>query len=103
MNVGLCDRCKHARRVESARGSVFVMCELSKTDPRFARYPALPVLRCAGYEAAGPQPAMPPTRSTVSFLPARSSRLQAIDDRYPLAQWTTSLPPRGTSSSRRRS
>jgi hypothetical protein len=26
------------------------MCELSKTDPRFPRYPPLPVIVCAGYE-----------------------------------------------------
>ncbi len=99
--AGLCGSCAQARRVESARGSVFLMCELSKTNPRFARYPALPVLRCSGYEAAGSQPAIPPTKSTTPFLPARASRLQAIEDRYPLAQWTTSRPPRGTSSRRR--
>lgn len=26
------------------------MCELSKTDASFPRYPRLPVLRCRGYE-----------------------------------------------------
>ena len=25
------------------------MCGLSTTDPRFPKYPALPVLRCSGY------------------------------------------------------
>jgi hypothetical protein len=29
---------------------VFVMCELSFTDSRFAKYPRLPVLACDGYE-----------------------------------------------------
>ncbi len=47
---GLCDSCRHARVIVSDRGSRFVMCELAKTDPRFRRYPALPVLACAGYE-----------------------------------------------------
>jgi hypothetical protein len=47
---GLCDDCAHARRVENDRGSVFVRCELSKTDASFAKYPRLPVLRCRGYE-----------------------------------------------------
>jgi len=28
------------------------MCRLSKTDPDFAKYPALPVLKCSGYEPA---------------------------------------------------
>jgi hypothetical protein len=46
---GLCAECLHARRVESERGSVFVMCQLSATDARFPKYPRLPVLSCAGY------------------------------------------------------
>jgi hypothetical protein len=46
---GLCDRCAHARRVESSKGSTFILCGLSAVDPRFAKYPALPVVRCAGY------------------------------------------------------
>ncbi|MGQ0813615.1 MAG: hypothetical protein ACT4O1_04040 [Gemmatimonadota bacterium] len=35
--------------IENKRGSRFLLCELSKTDPRFPKYPPLPVLRCAGY------------------------------------------------------
>jgi hypothetical protein len=48
--VGLCARCLHARRVESRRGSAFWRCERSAVDPRFAKYPRLPVLRCTGFE-----------------------------------------------------
>ena len=53
--VGLCAVCVHARPIGNARGSTFVLCGLSATDARFPRYPALPVLRCAGFElrAAG--------------------------------------------------
>jgi hypothetical protein len=47
--AGLCADCKHARRVESDRGAVFYLCGLSTTDARFPKYPALPVIRCAGY------------------------------------------------------
>jgi hypothetical protein len=47
--AGLCSHCLHARRIESERGSVFVMCQLSGTDARFPKYPRLPVLSCAGY------------------------------------------------------
>jgi hypothetical protein len=36
--------------IETARGSRFSLCELSRTDPRFPRYPNLPVLACAGFE-----------------------------------------------------
>jgi hypothetical protein len=47
--VGLCASCAHARVVENDRGSRFYLCELAKTDPRFARYPRLPVVACAGW------------------------------------------------------
>jgi hypothetical protein len=47
--AGLCGDCTHARRIESARGSVFILCQLSSTDPRFPKYPRLPVLSCPGY------------------------------------------------------
>ena len=49
--VGLCSACRHARRVESARGSVFWLCERSLTDAAFRRYPRLPVSECTGFEA----------------------------------------------------
>ncbi|HTC77681.1 MAG TPA: hypothetical protein VK657_03650 [Terriglobales bacterium] len=48
--VGLCASCRHSRQMTSDRGSVFWFCELSATDPRFPKYPRLPVLSCAGYE-----------------------------------------------------
>jgi GrpB-like predicted nucleotidyltransferase (UPF0157 family) len=47
--AGLCTDCVHARRVESARSSVFFLCELSLTDSRFPKYPRLPILSCSGY------------------------------------------------------
>ena len=48
--VGLCADCRHARLVESDRGSVFWRCELSVSDPSFPKYPRLPVRECRGYE-----------------------------------------------------
>jgi hypothetical protein len=48
--AGLCANCRHARRIQSDRGSVFAMCELALTDAWFEKYPRLPVLSCAGYE-----------------------------------------------------
>ena len=48
---GLCATCVHARIVQTSRQSRFVLCELSRTDPRFRRYPNLPVLTCDGFEA----------------------------------------------------
>ena len=49
--VGLCLSCVHSRVVQTPR-STFWMCRLSATDPRFAKYPRLPVVACAGYERA---------------------------------------------------
>ncbi|HYL79016.1 MAG TPA: hypothetical protein VEU96_32800 [Bryobacteraceae bacterium] len=48
--VGLCETCKNMRRVTSDRGSVFYLCKLSAVDPRYPKYPPLPVLACDGYE-----------------------------------------------------
>jgi hypothetical protein len=58
---GLCDRCRHQRLVPNTRGSVFSLCERSKTDERFPRYPRLPVLDCVGFEPErnGPAPGDP--------------------------------------------
>jgi len=47
--TGLCASCAYARRVESNRGSVFYLCERSAIDPKFAKYPRLPVSECSGY------------------------------------------------------
>jgi len=47
--TGLCAHCVHARQIASDRGSIFLQCELSFTDPRFEKYPRLPVFVCSGY------------------------------------------------------
>jgi len=47
---GLCESCKYARIIENNRGSRFHLCELSKSNPQFPRYPRLPVLSCSGYK-----------------------------------------------------
>jgi hypothetical protein len=57
--AGLCASCRHARRVESDRGSRFWRCARSADDPRFAKYPRLPVLQCPGYEPGGARAAEP--------------------------------------------
>lgn len=47
--AGLCASCEHLR-VLTSRRSVFVRCGLADSDPRFPRYPALPVMECSGYQ-----------------------------------------------------
>ncbi len=49
-HAGLCATCLHAQENRNDRGSVFLYCRKSERDPAFAKYPRLPVLRCAGYE-----------------------------------------------------
>ncbi|MFN8455119.1 MAG: hypothetical protein U0401_10715 [Anaerolineae bacterium] len=56
--AGLCAACRHAKIIHSAKGSLFIMCNLVKTDPRYSKYPVLPVLRCQGFE-----PRLPTTDS----------------------------------------
>jgi hypothetical protein len=48
------------RRIASDKGSTFYRCERSATDPSFAKYPRLPVLRCSGYESLTAKGAPPP-------------------------------------------
>ena len=62
--AGLCGSCVHAEVVRSSRGSEFYRCRRSFTDPRFARYPTLPMRACDGYEAAST-----PTQHAVSLIP----------------------------------
>jgi hypothetical protein len=58
--AGLCDRCRHQRLVPNTRGSVFSLCERSRSDERFPRYPRLPVLECVGFEPRAADPPDPP-------------------------------------------
>jgi hypothetical protein len=48
--AGLCERCRHQRVIRNTRGSSFSLCERSREDDRYPKYPRLPVLRCTGFE-----------------------------------------------------
>jgi len=54
-SVGLCADCVHARIIESAKGSKFLLCQRSASDPSYPKYPRLPVLSCPGHEQAKSQ------------------------------------------------
>ena len=62
--AGLCDHCRHQRVVRNTRGSSFSLCERSREDDRYPKYPRLPVMRCAGFEepASATITAMEPVR-----------------------------------------
>ncbi len=48
--AGLCDSCAHQRLIHNTRGSTFSLCERSRTEPEYPRYPRLPVRECPGWE-----------------------------------------------------
>ena len=48
--AGLCDSCRHQKVIRTGRGSEFSMCERSKTEPGYPKYPRGPVRACPGYE-----------------------------------------------------
>jgi hypothetical protein len=47
--AGLCASCRHLQVLRSKR-STFVRCGLAEHDPRFERYPPLPIRLCPGHE-----------------------------------------------------
>ncbi len=49
MPESLCETCTFKREVVSDTGSRFLLCELSRSDRRFPKYPPQPVIRCDGY------------------------------------------------------
>jgi hypothetical protein len=46
---GLCDRCAHQRLVATTRGPTYSLCERSRTERAYPRYPRVPVLACPGF------------------------------------------------------
>ncbi|MDP9114165.1 MAG: hypothetical protein M3O20_10850 [Acidobacteriota bacterium] len=54
--IGLCEHCANAKIIRSDRDSIFYQCRLSATDPRFPKYPRLPVLTCGGYQQLATPP-----------------------------------------------
>lgn len=49
---GLCDTCAAMRPVVTSRGRTFVLCDHARVDPRFPKYPVLPVRTCAAHRPA---------------------------------------------------
>ena len=47
--IGLCSSCAYQKVISTTRGSTFSLCLRAKDDPRYAKYPRLPVVRCAGH------------------------------------------------------
>jgi hypothetical protein len=54
MTHSLCETCARMREVVTPRGSRFLLCQLSQTDPSYPKYPPQPVVRCDGYREKEP-------------------------------------------------
>jgi GNAT superfamily N-acetyltransferase len=74
---GECGTCRQAQVVPSSRGTAFLLCLRSRTDPRFPKYPALPRWQCAGYDPPGsdertpvPEPSLPSALRIRTATPA---------------------------------
>ena len=47
--AGGCVSCVYARLIRAKANDVYYFCERSVNDPRYARYPRLPMLTCEGH------------------------------------------------------
>src|SRR5262249_60122210 len=56
----VCEPCRFLGEVRPRGVSRFLLCRLSQTAARFAKYPPQPVLRCGGYQPKGDTPATRP-------------------------------------------
>ncbi|NJN64633.1 MAG: hypothetical protein HC882_06970 [Acidobacteria bacterium] len=62
MDKGLCGTCALARAIVTAKGTQYTLCERSRIDPAYRRYPQLPVRQCLGYEPRSESPDPPGER-----------------------------------------
>jgi hypothetical protein len=45
----LCETCASVREVITPKGSRFLLCQLSRIDPAYPKYPPQPVVECYGH------------------------------------------------------
>lgn len=76
-SAGLCAACRHARRIRSDKGSIFILCGLAATDPRYPKYPRLPVHSCDGFE---PVPADPVDHKGDAIDAVEASRAEPVPE-----------------------
>lgn len=47
----LCETCLWVREIVTPKGSRFLLCQLSQTNPAYPKYPRQPVVRCEGFRS----------------------------------------------------
>ena len=50
MTSSLCRTCSLMREIVTPKGSRFLLCRLSQSNPDHPRYRPQPIVRCAGYQ-----------------------------------------------------
>ena len=50
MIESLCETCRNLREIITPKESRFLLCQVSKSDPVYPKYPPQPVVKCEGYE-----------------------------------------------------
>jgi len=50
MNLSLCESCGWMREIVTPKGSRFLLCQLSQSNPNYSKYPPQPVVQCDGYQ-----------------------------------------------------
>jgi hypothetical protein len=50
MKQSLCEKCALMREIITPKGSRFLLCQLSKSEPAYPKYPPQPIVRCGGYQ-----------------------------------------------------
>ena len=46
----LCETCQRMQEIITPKGSRFLLCQLSKTNTDYLKYPPQPIVRCVGYQ-----------------------------------------------------
>ena len=49
-HAGLCAGCRHAKRLATKTGAPIFQCARAANEPRYAKFPRLPVSSCVGFE-----------------------------------------------------
>lgn len=85
-DLGLCSACDWAQQVTTTRGSRFLRCGRSDGDPAYARYPALPVKHCLGFDQQKEPRSSQPAAERVAALPVARQHSLVHEVGKPLPQ-----------------
>jgi len=53
MTQSLCETCRLMREIVTPKGSRFLLCKLSMSNPAYPKYPGQPTVQCEGHQSNG--------------------------------------------------